>query len=41
MDGFPVVPAGHLQLKDPTVFSQKAPGPQDDDLHSSISVNGN
>ena len=37
--GSPVVPAGHLHLNDPTVFSQKAPGPQDEvfALHSSIS----
>lgn len=38
--GSPDVPAGHLQTKLPTVFSQKAPVPQEalGEVHSSISI---
>ena len=36
--GSPVVPAGHLHLKVPTAFSQKARSPQGDALHSSMSI---
>jgi hypothetical protein len=36
--GSPDVPAGHLHLKVPTAFSQKAPTPHGDALHSSMSM---
>ena len=38
MAGSPVVPEGHLHLNVPTEFSQIAPSPQGNALHSSISI---
>ena len=36
--GSPDVPAGHLHLNVPTAFSQNAPTPQGEALHSSMSM---